>query len=47
MKIRKAKATGGDALSTLALRSKAVWGYPATFLEQCIPEHPGTNAAAV
>lgn len=38
MKIRKAKATEGDALSALALRSKAVWGYPAAFLEQCVPE---------
>lgn len=48
--IRYAWPEEGNALSELALRSKAVWGYPAEFIERCravltvtadqIREHP-------
>ncbi len=35
MQIRPARADEAEALSTLALRSKAVWGYSEEFLERC------------
>ena len=35
--IRKATPGEGEYLSHLAIRSKAVWGYPEEFLEACRP----------
>src|SRR5215212_10019371 len=36
--MRPARAEEADALSGLALRSKAQWGYEAQFLEACRPD---------
>lgn len=36
-RIRRARREEAEALSALALRSKAVWGYSAEFLERCRP----------
>ena len=38
MEIRAARSDEAAALSALALRSKALWGYSPEFLEQCRPE---------
>lgn len=36
--IRLARPTEGEILSTLALRSKAYWGYNAAFMAACVDE---------
>jgi GNAT superfamily N-acetyltransferase len=38
MDIRPARSDEASALSELAMRSKAFWGYDADFLERCRPE---------
>jgi GNAT superfamily N-acetyltransferase len=35
--IRRARANESEALTSLALRSKAVWGYSEAFIESCRP----------
>jgi hypothetical protein len=35
--IRRAAPTEAELLTALALRSKAVWGYSAAFMERCRP----------
>ena len=38
LRIREARADEAEWLSALAMRSKAVWGYPAEFMEACRAE---------
>jgi len=36
--LRRARPEEADALTALAIRSKAHWGYDADFMQRCIPE---------
>jgi hypothetical protein len=36
-RIRRARSDEAELLSALAIRSKAVWGYSAEFMERCRP----------